>query len=147
MSTYFNSVNMSCIAKTSSINYCQTNSSTTVCSVCITGYYLSNSQCSSCANSISNCIVCSNATTCLSCTPSYYLLQSSTSTTSQCLSCSSYSCSICYSTISEIICLTCFRGYSLFNGNCYQCPDGYRFDILTKSCLSCSSILANCMYC
>lgn len=113
----FSSSTNTCIAGTTSIPYCTTNSSLTQCSSCNSGYYLSsNFSCISCSNAIVKCIACSNSTTCVQCIAGHYLLQSSFSTIFQCISCQTFNCELCYSSNSQIICTSCLRGYSLYQG-------------------------------
>jgi hypothetical protein len=144
----FSSSTNTCLAGSTSIPYCTTNSSVTQCSLCNSGYYISATfSCLSCSNSIGNCIACSNSTNCIQCVSGYYLSVALTSTTSQCISCSTFNCKLCYSTSAQIICTSCLRGYSLYQGECYDCGAGFRFDVLTKNCISCLLISTNCMYC
>ena len=123
---------------------CSLCSSSTICSSCLTGFYLSGSQCLSCNPSCfscsgglaNNCFSCNNPnllyqTTCVASCPS----GSFQDTGATCMSCNT-GCSLCSS---STICSSCLTGFYLSGSQCLSC---------NPSCLSCSGGPANnCLSC
>ena len=123
--------------------------STSACTSCNSGYYLSGTTCLPCN---SNCLNCSGtATTCTACKNGLYLAGSNS-----CMSCD-ISCNTCFGASNN--CTTCGNTLYLNNNacfgcstncsncvgndaNCISCPDGYY--LVGNKCLPCNSNCSTC---
>ena len=151
--------------------YCLTCLSASVCSSCVspfylltngtclghcpTGTYASNGNCLTCPNGCTSCVFRSTMTqvNCLSCAPSYYIwgvvcsnscplaAQTHLIYENRCIPCIS-PCLTC-TNLTSTGCLTCISNYILNNGKCLSsCPDGTY--LVNSNCVACAS---NCVSC
>jgi len=154
------SQNCNSCTSTTSCNNC-TSPSILYLSYCITscpsGYTNVNQSCIACITGCKVCTSLSNCTTCQSglvlnangsctyppnnCSSGYYL--NSLGNCSQCFP----TCNTCNGGTSSN-CLTCFSGYTLYNGVCIQnCNSTSYYSINLSSCLPCNSAFSNCTTC
>ena len=104
------------------LDHCQ--SCDVPCSLCESGYYLSEGKCSKCPE---GCLTCSKQNVCLSCQNGYELKDAMC--TKGCIQ----NCLVC-----ENPCQSCKLGYTLSSGYCINCPVG---------CESCASDMSKCYSC
>jgi len=111
---YSRTLNGDCIKCSENCAYC----SSSGCSVCKAGSYLSNKQCVKCGE---NCNVCDSK------------------------GCLSYGCAAGFYRDSKSVCVKCDANCKLCKATgCSQCSDGFAVDSTTKSCKKCSD---NCLLC
>ena len=108
------------------VNNCLTCSTDNYCSICNSGYYLSNGKCliSTCFDA--ECLVCTNHYVCTSCSSGYtlssgYCVLQNSKCPSSCLKCENLS-----------TCSICSDGYYLSAGSCLSCP---------QYCTMCTSLI------
>lgn len=165
------SSNYTCLLCQSPCEYC---TSATVCTTCLTGFFLFNNSCPTvcpsgytginrvCMVCLGNCATCTGTVnTCLTCKPDTYLMDLNSSCVTscgtglfidyldrKCVTCSP-PCKTCTNTSDT--CLSCTTGI-LFNNQCLnQCPEKYyvqsnQCQLCPTNCSSCLS-LVNCTAC
>jgi len=129
----------------SSCQTCVSPGTSTSCSTCNSGFYISGTTCQNCSIVCSTCIT--NAITCLSCPSGSYLFGSNcisscpdgnwpNTANKTCDSCDS-SCLTCQFPGTSTSCLTCSIGL-VINGQCTSC---------TTPCKNCTGVSTNCTSC